>query len=149
MYVNLRAEGDPVSWTLPCDDPASLAGQLTGSAAAPVVLTVTSPLAGRLILAPRALSSLVISTGPLSTRGWMPTHRDVPVGHLYVPTAGGVSAEFTGYELSRGTELDTLERDIVAAIRDSGVVSVPITAGTVVLYGASLRLALLAPPTLQ
>ena len=102
MHETLRIEGDPVSWLLDGGDPEAVVRQLTETTA-PIALPVVSPLLGRLILAPRALGSLVVLKPTIAGPGWVPTHLQAPVSRLYLPTAGGLGDDFGGYQLAPGT----------------------------------------------
>jgi hypothetical protein len=142
MFSVLRIEGDPTDWFI---DPPVTAGQLT--AGAPVALPLASPLAGRIVLSPRAAGSIAVMEPP-------PGHAHIPSGAklpdpcLYLPSPAGPSSQ-TSYPLAPLTDLAALENQIAGAMSAGTFVTVELTAvahtGVLVLNGAALSFAVLCP----
>ena len=68
---------------------------------------------------------------------------------LYLPSSTGPTAHHPGYPLPLGTDLAALEQDIIAAMSGRTFLSIEITeiqGGVVLLNGAALAFAVLAPP---
>jgi hypothetical protein len=144
----LCVEGDPTQWGLAARDIAGL------TAGEPVALEVITPLAGTLLLAPGRAGSLSVYPSPLLPGGWFPCV-ELPAPHLYLPSTTGVAAQSPGYMLAPGTNLETLQQDILTAMHDGTFLPVSATidghAGTVLLNGAALPFVVLvaAEPTTQ
>jgi hypothetical protein len=138
----LRIEGDPTSWGL-TEENVTSAPWLT--ARKPVALTVVTPLSGVLLLAPRRVGSLLLSPA-LPRGGWIPVIMQ-PSRSLYLPTAGQ-AVPATGYTLSPDVNQQTLQRDILTAMRKGTQLKVGVrigpSIGTVVLNGAELPFVVLA-----
>jgi hypothetical protein len=137
----LRIQGDPTLWALPGTEPAT---PPWSDSSDPVVLQVIGPLVGTLILSPRRAGSLALVPPPLGP-GWVPTFTMVSP-FLYIPSADGVASP--GYVLDPpDTDLGTLQQDIVAAMRDSTVLTVSVSSiarsGVVILNGAELPFAVI------
>jgi hypothetical protein len=151
--MDIRIEGDPTTWRLrtPID-----AGQLTAPGG-PAVLEVSEPLAGRLLLSPRAVGSVVLFQPPAAD----PHHGVVPNGVrlpeearcLYVPSTTGPDLHSNPpryYLLPPFTDLEVLEAEITTAM-SGGTVTVDFTGpadpGVIVLNGAALSFVVLCPRT--
>ncbi len=80
--MDIRIEGDPTSWTLTRPvDPRQVA-----ASGDPVVLPVSEPLAGRLLLSPRSAGSVVFFQPAMdSHHGVVPNGVKLPEQCLYVP----------------------------------------------------------------
>ncbi|HEY6278291.1 MAG TPA: hypothetical protein VIX86_18395 [Streptosporangiaceae bacterium] len=142
MFSILRIEGDPTAWYV---DPPVTAGQLT--AGSPVALPLASPLAGRLLLSPRAVGSVaVMDPGP--GHGVIPSGAQLPEPCLYLPSPAGAGGQ-PRYPLPPLTDLAALESQIMAAMGAGSFVTVELTAvadtGVLVLNGAALSFAVLCP----
>lgn len=136
---------DPTAWYLAHTDFDQVAAQL--SQPGPVVLNVTSPLAGRLVLSAAGAGSVSLLNPP-HVGGTHPTDIDHPAKPLlYVPTVTGPTRGSPGYDLAAGTDLGALEQAIVAAMGDGSSlavqVSVGMSSGLMVLSGATLAFAVL------
>jgi hypothetical protein len=143
----LCVEGDPTQWGL---SERSIAGLTDGE---PVALGVVTPLEGALLLAPRRAGSLSVHPLP-PAGGWVPCVK-LPASYLYLPSTTGLATHSPGYMLAPGTNLETLQQDILTAMRDGTLLTVSATidgsAGTVILNGAALPFVVLvdAEPTTQ
>ena len=121
----------------------------------PVVLAVSEPLAGRLLLSPRSAGSLVFFQPAMDPHhGVVPNGVRLPGQCLYVPSTTGPDPHSNParyYLLPSGTDLAALEREIKAAMSRGTTVSVdfagPDEPGVVVLNGAALPFAVLSSPT--
>jgi hypothetical protein len=149
MSSILRIEGDPTSWTLTA---AIDAGQVLMSGA-PVAVPVSAPLAGRLLLSPRAVGS-VAYLHVLDDHGHIPSGAQLPQPCLYVPSATGPDPHSSPpryYALPPLSNLAALEAEITAAMSGGTVLTVdlagPTDNGAVVLNGAALSFVVLCPAT--
>lgn len=140
-------EGDPTEWGL--REPF-VTGLTDGE---PVALGVVTPLTGTLLLAPRRAGSFSVQPLP-PAGGWVPCVM-LPASYLYLPSTTGLAAHSPGYMLGPGTSLETLQEEIMTAMRGGTLLTVSATiggaAGTVVLNGALLPFVVLvdAEPTTQ
>jgi hypothetical protein len=136
----LCVEGDPTQWGL---RERVITGLTDGG---PLALHVVAPLAGTLLLAPRRAGSLFVRPLPGDT-GWVPCVK-LPDPYLYLPSTSGLAAHSPGYMLASGTNLQTLQADIMTAMREGTLLTVSASlgelTGTVVLNGAELAFAVLA-----
>ena len=149
--MDIRIEGDPTSWTLagPVD-----ASQLA-AAAEPMVLPVAEPLAGRLLLSPRAVGSVVVFQPAMDPHhGVVPNGVRLPEQCLYVPSTTGPDPHSNParyYVLPAATDLAALETEIKAAMGGGTTVSIDFTGpdqpGVIVLNGAALSFAVLCSAT--
>jgi hypothetical protein len=149
--MDIRIEGDPTSWTLarPVD-----ARQVAASGE-PVVLAVSEPLAGRLLLSPRSAGSVVFFQPAMDPRhGVVPNGVRLPEQCLYVPSTTGPDPHSNParyYVLPTGTDLAGLEREIKTAMSRGTAVSVDFTGpdqpGVIVLNVAVLPFAVLCSAT--
>ena len=149
--MDIRIEGDPTSWTLSTPiDP----GQVTASDGA-VVLEVSEPLAGRMLLSPRSAGSVVFLQPAADPRhGVVPNGVRLPEQCLYVSSATGPDPHSNPpryYVLPRSADLAALETQIAAAMGEGTMISVDFTGpadpGVVVLNGAAVSFAVLCPAT--
>lgn len=149
MSSILRIEGDPTSWTLTA---AIDAGQLLASGA-PVAAPVSAPLAGRLLLSPRAVGSVVYLQPP-DVHGHIPSGAQLPQPCLYVPSATGPDPHSNPpryYSLPPLVNLAALEAEISAAMSAGTFVTVALPSmsgnAVAVLNGAALSFVVLCPAT--
>jgi len=150
MYATVRVNGDAVSWTISASDIAATARGIV-EASAPVILPVLGPAAGRLILSPRAASTVALQPPPAGG-DVIPSHSDIPVARIYLPSDTWCANSLPGYALARGTDLEQLEVSIADAMHNSAVTTVVLLASTsvegpgfAVLNGASLPYAVIIP----
>ena len=136
----LCVQGDPTQWGLSA---RVIAGLNDGD---PLALGVITPLTGTLLLAPRRAGSLFFHPMPGET-GWVPCVK-LPAPYLYLPSTTGLAAHSPGYVLAPGTNLETLQEEIMTAMREGTTLTVSASlggsAGTAVLNGAELPFAVLA-----
>ena len=141
---------DPIAWYLHEADYEALAAQLS-QGAGPVAVPVFGPLTGRLVLTPRSAGSVFLGP-PGAGHGTHPSDVRFPGAPslLYVPTGAAPSASTPGYWLPPDTDLANLEQQIVTAMTQGTVVSVPLSvmggSAVIVLSGASLSYAVLCRP---
>jgi hypothetical protein len=149
--MDIRIEGDPTSWTLagPAD-----ASQVAASGE-PVVLRVSEPLAGRLLLSPRSAGSVVFFQPAMDPHhGVVPNGVRLPERCLYIPSTTGPDPHSNParyYLLPTATDLAALEAEIKAAMSGGTTVSIDFTGpdqpGVIVLNGAALSFAVLCSAT--
>jgi hypothetical protein len=110
----------------------------------PLSVLTWYPIRGILVLSPRASHVAIFTPPPVL----VPPCPSGPVG-IYLPTAAGVSAGHTGYELPGGDPA-VLAEQIQASMRNghSQTVILGGAGGTLVLNGATLSFAVTAPNTL-
>lgn len=142
----LRVAGDPTEWGL---RDAAVPAPPWLSTSNPVALAVATPLSGTLLLAPGRAGSFTLSPVGQSSPSifsWIPC----PVPYLYLPATTGPTAQQCGYALAPGTDMGTLQRQILTAMADSSQLPVDITVGDasamVVLNGANLPFVVLTEP---
>lgn len=141
---NLRIGTDPTDWEVHQDlDVNALARQL---AAGPVVLPVSAPLRGNLVLSARNAGAVEFAIpGP---HGSHPTGASLPSPLIHVPSAVVPTRAAPGSALPRGTDLAQLQQDIVTAMTDGTFLTVQtssVPGGALVLNGATLAYAVLCP----
>ena len=141
---DLRIGTDPTVWLVPQDlDISALAQQL---AAGPVVLPVSIPLQGTLVVSARNAGAVSFTVpGP---HGSHPTGAQLPSPAIHLPSAAAPTRDAPGDTLPRGTDMDQLQRDIVAAMTDGTFLTVQtssVPGGALVLNGATLAYAVLCP----
>ena len=145
-YIYLRIGTDPTAWVLENAEPDTVAAQLS-QATGPVVLPVTAPLLGDLVVAPSAAATISVQP-PAPTFSAHPSHIALPrASVLYLPSSTGPTPHFPGYPLPPGTDLAALEQDIIAAMSGRTFLSIQIAdipGGVVLLNGAALAFAVLA-----
>lgn len=150
--MDIRIEGDPTTWRLrtPID-----AGQVTPTNGS-VVLDVSEPLAGRLLLSPASVGSVVfLQNGEFDPHhGVVPNGVRLPEQCLYVPSQTGPDPHSNPpryYLLPRSTDLGELEAEITAAMGGRTTVTVDFTGpadpGVIVLNGGALSFVVLCPRT--
>ena len=80
--MDIRIEGDPTSWTLT----RPVEARQAAASGEPVVLPVSEPLAGRLLLSPRSAGSIVFFQPAMDPHhGVVPNGVRLPEQCLYVP----------------------------------------------------------------
>jgi len=142
MYTILQIADDPTAWHAPAG--YSLTVSQLSQARQPLAVPVTSPVRGTLLLSPRGLRAIAV-TEPDPGHEGMPSDASVQVPQVYLPSATGMTINWSGYQLS-GTLADAQDR-ITRAMRDGTIVSVAVTGGQVVLNGATLAFAVLCEPS--
>ena len=149
--MDIRIEGDPTSWTLTRPDEARQAV----ASGEPVALPVSEPLAGRLVLSPQSMGSIVFFQPAVDPHhGVVPNGVRLPAQCLYVPLTTGPDPHSNParyYLLPAATDLDALEGEIKAAMSLGTTVSIDFTGpdqpGVIVLNGAALSFAVLCSAT--
>ena len=149
--MDIRIEGDPTSWTLTHPDGARQAV----ASGEPVALPVSEPLAGRLLLSPKSVGSIVFFQPAMDPHhGVVPNGVKLPEQCVYVPSTTGPDPHSNParyYLLPTQTDLDALESDIKAAMSRGTTVSIDFTGpdqpGVIVLNGAALPFVVLCPAT--
>jgi hypothetical protein len=142
LYNTLRIDADPTSWEL-----SGMVEQVRTSSA-PVVLPVSHPLVGNLVLSPRSVGSAVFLEY-LAIRGTRPNGILNPEQVLYVPSPIGLDLHGNPpnfYTLPNAVDLAALQADIIAAMTDLTFLTVNVTGGVVVINGAAVPFAVLCPP---
>jgi hypothetical protein len=145
-------EGDPNVWRLR-DDVGE--ADLTGSRE-PLHLEVLSPLAGTLLLSPKASVALydtLSSRHPVYPNGFIPLEPPM----LYLPSMTVLKTRDSAYPLEFAllpdTNLERLEREIAAAMTRSTVHKVQFDSvdetGVLVLNGATLPFVVLCPSRVE
>jgi len=133
----IQIAGDPTKWWLAQQIQAS---QLTGQ---PLSVISMAPIQGLLVLSPRTASVAIfdVPSEPL------PQPLGIPGGIIYVPTAAGPSAGHVGYELPGTVDPQNLASQIATLMHDghSQTITLGGAGGTLVLNGATLSFAVLAP----
>ena len=139
---NLRIGTDPTDWEVPQDlDIDALAQQL---ATGPVVLAVSYPLQGNLVLSARNAGTVWF--GPPGPDGSHPTGATLQAPVIYVPSADAPTRQAPGYPLHTGTDLAQLQQAIVTAMTEGTFLTVQtssVPGGALVLNGATLAYAVL------
>ncbi|HUL26920.1 MAG TPA: hypothetical protein VLW44_14245 [Streptosporangiaceae bacterium] len=145
----LRIESDPTTWTLP----TPVGADQVPTSSEPVAFEVTDPLAGRLILSPRAVGSAVFLAPPPGG-GHIPNGARLPEPCIYVPSATGPDLHSNPkryYLLPPLADLAALEQQITAAMSGGTFVTIELTGpantGVLVLNGAALSFVVLCPAT--
>jgi len=134
MAGYIQIEGDPTKWWFEQSiDVGELAEQSLS-------IQVHAPLAGTLVLSPKAGSVLVVEQGSVPSA----LNNVKPV--IYVPTPGGPSAGSPGHELPSSANLSNLAGQLETALRAGSRQSVALSSGTLVLNGATLAFVVVAPP---
>jgi hypothetical protein len=150
--MDIRIEGDPTCWSLTAPIEAGQVAPAHG----PLALDVSEPLAGRLVLSPASVGSVVL----LQEGEFDPHHGVVPNGVrlpeqcLYVPSPTGPDPHSNPpryYVLPPSADLGDLEAKITAAMGDRTTVTVDFTGpadpGVIVLNGGALSFVVLCPRT--
>jgi hypothetical protein len=144
----LEIETDPTAWVLQDTDSDAVAEKLKqATGPGPIVLPVTAPLEGRLVLSPQR-------AGAISFHGAHPIgdspHGPHPIGHsahgahpigdyyprgphpigdspvLYLPSVTAAAEGSPVYVLHRNADLAAVERDIIAAMTHGHRLTLPI-----------------------
>ena len=149
MDAELQIGFDPTAWHLPAEDYDTVAAGL-GHPGAPMRIGVVAPLAGTLLLNPRAAGKVAL-TVTVQPVGWNPSGADWPEPLLYVSSATGPAQASPGYTLASGTDLAALEQEILTAMTEQTMVTVPLQEGAagkgvLALSGATLAYAVVCPP---
>lgn len=145
MELIVRIGTDPASWAVMSPGYEDLVTQL-GQATEPVVLSVTAPLAGQLVLSHRAAESVAVIQPPggrvWETHDWNPGHGSAPSApNVYLPSPAG-PGQASLYAVSSNVSAMTAVADITAAMKDGKVITFgvydPSGTGTLVINGAAL-----------
>src|SRR5579862_841381 len=128
MSCYLQIEGDPTKWWIQDQVPAN---ELT--AGQPLTVTSLAPIEGILVLSPRS-ATVAVSNVPA---GSPPASLAIPGEIVYLPTTAGPSAGHVGHEVAGGVDAAGLSGQRLTIALASG--------GTLVLNGATLTFAVLAP----
>jgi hypothetical protein len=148
MAAVLQIGIDPTDWYFDADRYDAVAAWLA-QPSAPLVVDVSSPLEGRLVLNPLAAGSVAL-TKPIPGH-WNPngSYFATSLG-VYVPSATGPHKGLPGYTLSRDYELLVVEQEIIDAMTGETMLTLALETGTGVLAlsGATLSYAVLCPPKL-
>jgi hypothetical protein len=140
MLGYLQIGHDPTKWWF--DQPID-ASQL---AREPLTIQVLAPVLGTMVLSPRFHSAVTFE----QASGAPPQNQDVPAWTIYVPTTAGVPDGHDGYELPDNADLDRLQSEITALMRDGHSQTITLRGDaphrTLVLDGATLAFAVLCPP---
>jgi len=138
MPSYIQIEGDPTKWWIQDQLPAS---ELT--AGQPLTLTSLAPIEGILVLAPKIATVAVLSV----PAGSPPSPLGLPGEIIYLPTAAGPSAGHVGYVLADDVDPMTLSGQIAGAMHagQSQTIALGGAGGTLVINGATLTFAVLAP----
>src|SRR5258708_23761565 len=120
MYLVIRIAGDPTSWwTESFTDANALAAELASS---PANVAVFYPVKGNLLIS-KGASVAILDVPP--TVSWIPSGVQAPVATLYVQA--GPAADFSGYTLPVGTNLDDLQTQITTAMAGQSAITVPVS----------------------
>jgi len=146
MFTNLQIDPDPTIWYLA---KATDASTLTASGET-VVVDVTSPLKGTMLLSRKAAAGLALFT-QFSAEGSVPHDIRLARPVLYLTSSAGPQTGNPGYELSPDADLNALTSTIQAAMEQGQSVTIPylggLTDGQLVLNGAVLPFVVLCPVT--
>jgi hypothetical protein len=148
MAAVLQIGIDPTDWYFDPDSYDEVAAWLA-QPGAPLVVDVSSPLEGRLVLNPLAAGSVAL-TQPIPGH-WNPNGSYLATSlAVYVPSATGPHKGLPGYTLSRDYELVVVEQQIIDAMTEGTMLILELETGTGVLAlsGATLSYAVLCPPKL-
>jgi hypothetical protein len=144
MTTILYVDSDPTGWYI--EDGSLTLSQLTGSDQV-LSVPVLHPVRGTLLLSPSAFGSIVLTGPPPGTEG-MPSDADVQTPQVYLPSATGITDNWSGYPLS-DNPADTQNR-ILQAMGTGDMISIAIgsllSAGQVFLNGATLSFVVLCEP---
>lgn len=166
MDLILRIGGDPASWVVLDADYEALVAQLH-RATAPVIIEVTAPLTGRLVLSPKAAGSVVILQPPggavwrttdwnpggafWKTTDWNPGGAIKPGAArapiVYLASPAGPGTGTSRYAVSGDVNAQGVVQDIVTAMSDGTkrMLSLPVYdpsgTGVLVIDGAALPFA--------
>jgi hypothetical protein len=144
----VRIGTDPASWAVISPSYGDLVQQLS-QATEPVVLSVTAPLDGQLVLSHRAAGSVAVIQPPggrvWQTHDWNPGHGSAPSApNLYLPSPAG-PGQGSLYAVSSNVNDSTAVADITAAMKDEKVLTFQVYdasgEGTLMIQGATLAFA--------
>jgi|SRR5579862_4184028 len=137
MSCYLQIEGDPTKWWIQDQVPAN---ELT--AGQPLTVTSLAPIEGILVLSPRS-ATVAVSNVPA---GSPPASLAIPGEIVYLPTTAGPSAGHVGHEVAGGVDAAGLSGQIAGAMHAGQRLTIALASGgTLVLNGATLTFAVLAP----
>src|SRR5258708_28284865 len=118
MYLVIRIAGDPTSWwTESFTDANARAAELASS---PANVAVFYPVKGNLLIS-KGASVAILDVPP--TVCWIPSGVQAPVATLYVQAAP--AADFYGYTLPAGTNLDALQTQVTTATTGQRAITPP------------------------
>jgi hypothetical protein len=154
MSKCVRIHGDMNIWTLAVDlDSAQLADP-----AQPQELSVAKPLTGTLLLSVRGVAGVaLLPNGTVDPMGWIPG--DVPIPHLYLPSATISAAAQNLYQLAENVDPVALQSQIIGAMTPGPEGAAPVNANvnvnvtvdgqgsSVVLNCATLPFVVITRPT--
>ena len=137
MPCYIQIGDDPAKWWIAEQFPTD---ELTGGQ--PVSVTSLAPIEGLLVLSARSATVAVFNV----TSGSPPPPLGLPGEIIYVPTATGPSAGHVGYELAGDVDPTTLSGQIAGLMHSGRSQALALSGGgTLVLNGATLAFAVLAP----
>jgi hypothetical protein len=142
LYKTLRIGADPTWWEL------SEGVEQVPASGVPVVLPVSHPFKGNLMVSPRSVGSAVFLED-LPYHGTRPNGILNPEQVLYVPSAIGPDVHSNPsnfYALPNAVDLAALQADIIAAMTDGTFLTVDLTSGVIVINGAAVAFAVLCRP---
>jgi hypothetical protein len=139
----IQIAGDPAAWWLSEDLEASALAEL------PHPVQVVGPIAGTLLISPKAASIALVGFGD---------HDSIPdpgfeilESVIYLPSPAGPSAANSGYALLPTTNVDDLTREITALMRNGGrkvlAVGSPTSPSTLILHGETLGFVVISSTT--
>jgi hypothetical protein len=143
----LRIEGDPTTWSV-----TTVIGPRELASGTPVALGVDEPLAGTLLLSPRAAGSTVLLPSAFGGHGHVPNGAILPKDQacIYVPSTTGpdpLCNPQRHYLLALSMNPAALLAEITAAMGAGTFVIVALAEeGRIVLNGATLPFVVLTPP---
>jgi hypothetical protein len=141
LYNALRIETDPTYWEL------TEAVEQVPTSSDPVVLPVSHPLLGDLVLSPRSVSSAVFFER-IDIYGTRPNGMPIGGPVLYVPSPLGPDVHRNPtnfYPLASSVDRVALQAEIIAAMAGGTFLTVNIDRGTVVINGAAVPFVVLCP----
>ena len=148
MELIVRIGTDPTSWAVAEPSYASIVEQL-GQASAPVVLMVTAPLDGQLVLSHRAAGSVAVIQPPggrvWETHEWNPGHGAAPTAPLVYLAAPAGSGQGPGFAVSSNVNKATVVEEIASAMKEGTMLTLQVYdasgTGALVINGAALPFA--------
>lgn len=145
MELIVRIGSDPASWVVSNPSYEDLVKEL-GQATGPVVLQVTAPLSGQLVLSHRAAGSVAIIQPPggrvWQTHDWNPGHESAPSApRVYLASPAGPD-QGSLYAVSSNVSIMTAVQHIQTAMKDGTVFTFqvydPSGTGTLLINGGAL-----------
>lgn len=148
MELIVRIGSDPTSWVVPDSSFEIVATQL-GQATGPLVLPVTMPLAGQLVLSHRAAGSVALIQPPggrvWQTHDWNPGHEATPSAPLVYLASPAGAGQGAVYAVSSNVNAMTAVQDIVTAMTDGAMLTFqvydPSGTGALLINGGALPFA--------